>query len=138
MNKRIFFITPNAKRSETARVAGFIDRSPANATLKVEIEELQDQRTLEQNAYLWGVVYERILPFLPGWDAKDLHEYFLEEHFGCETIEGFGKARTKPLKRSSKLSKKDFREHWQYIQRVCAMEYGIDIPDPNEKESAAA
>ena len=137
MNKRIFFITPQSKRSESARVAGYIDRSPATVTLKVEIEELQDQRTLEQNAYLWGVVYERILPRLPGWEAKDLHEYFLEEHFGCEIIDGFGQTRHRALKRSSKLSKRDFRDHWQFIQRKMA-EIGIDIPDPNEKEDVKA
>lgn len=133
---RIFFVTPEFKRSEMARIVGYIDRAPTGSTLKVEIEELQDQRTLEQNAYLWGVVYERILPSLPGWDANDLHEYFLEEHFGCEEIEGFGVKRTKALKRSSKLSKKDFKDHWQFIQRKMA-EIGIDIPDPNEKEQAA-
>lgn len=129
---RFFFITPKSRRVEIARVAGYLDRQPEDLVLKVEIAEVASQRSLEQNAYLWGVVYPTILPHLPGWDSQDLHDYFLEEHFGCEQLEGFGTTRTKALKRSSKLTKKEFREHWQFIQRKMA-EIGIDIPDPNEK-----
>lgn len=138
MNK-FFFFTSKSKRSEIARIAGYLDRLPEENAVKVEITEMYDQRSLDQNAYLWGVVYPLILQRLPfGWEDKDLHEYFLEAHFGTKTLEGLGKTRTMPLKRSSKLSKKEFKEFWQFIQRSMAVEYGIDIPDPGEEKRHAA
>jgi hypothetical protein len=60
-----------------------------------------------------------------------LHEYFLGEHFGWETLEGFGRKRLRPLKRSSKLSTAEFAAFVDFIQRKAA-ELGIYIPDANE------
>ncbi len=90
-------------------------------------------RSLEQNRYLWGVCYPVILErggeTLGGWTNNDLHEYFLGEHFGWETIEGFGKKRMKPLHRSSTLTKMEFVDFVASIQ-LKAAEMGIVIPDP--------
>jgi hypothetical protein len=68
---------------------------------------------------------------LRGWEADDLHEYFLISHFGSEIIEGFGAKRHKPLKRSSKLSTTEFMDFVAHIQRKAA-ELGVYIEDPNE------
>ena len=91
-------------------------------------------RSLEQNAYLWGVVYEAVLSEgglkEDGWRNTDVHEYFLGEHFGWETIEGFGRKRIKPIKRSSKLSKTEFVDYIAFIMQKCAEEFAIVIPDP--------
>lgn len=90
-------------------------------------------RSIAQNRYLWGVCYPTILEQgeLEGWRAKDLHEYFLGEHFGWETLEGFGRKRAKPLNRSSSLNKMEFVDFVAFIQeRAAGM--GIYIPDPDE------
>lgn len=134
---RFFFITATSKDSEIPRIAGYLRTLPAGLAFKVEISELKNTRSNDQNAYLWGVVYPTILKRLQGWDGDDLHEYFLGEHFGWETLEGLGRKRLKPIRRSSKLSPTEFREHWQFIQRKMA-EIGIDIPDPNEDVAHAA
>lgn len=99
----------------------------------VTIEPAKGTRSLAQNAYLWGVCYTTILASgkleLEGWRKEDLHEYFLGEHFGWETIEGFGRKRMRPLNRSSNLNKMDFVDYVAFIQQKMA-EIGIVIPDP--------
>lgn len=92
------------------------------------------RRSSEQNRYLFGVVYATVLKHLPGWDADDVHDYFLGEHFGWETLEGFGRKRLKPIRRSSRLSTVEFSEYVAFIQRTMA-EKGVYIPDPGEEVS---
>jgi hypothetical protein len=133
--KRIFFLTGNASRA-IAQIAHYLSTLPASSTWKVEIGEHKQTRSNEQNAYLWGVVYEIILQHLEGWTADDVHEFFLGEHYGWAPLEGLGRERVKPLRRSSKLSTKEFKEHCAFIQRAMA-ERGVDIPDPNEARHAA-
>ena len=87
---------------------------------------------MQQNAYLWGVVYEVVLDHglrEQGWRNDDVHEYFLGEHFGWECIEGFGRKRMRPLKRSSVLTKSEFSDYVAFIQQHMA-EKGVPIPDP--------
>jgi hypothetical protein len=133
--KRIFFLAGNSSRA-IAQIAHYLSTLPASSTFKVEIGEHKQTRSNEQNAYLWGVVYETIIQHLPGWTADDVHEYFLGEHYGWETLDGLGKKRLKPLRRSSRLSTKEFADHLAFIQRAMA-EKGVDIPDPNEARNVA-
>ena len=92
-------------------------------------------RTLSQNAYLWGVCYPTFLKFggetLGGWTARDLHEYFLGEHFGWDMLEGFGRKRIKPLHRSSTLSKMEFVDYVAFVIKA-GDEMGFTIPAPSE------
>jgi hypothetical protein len=95
---------------------------------EVTVSEKKRRRSEQQNRYLWGVCYAEILKHLPGWDAEDVHEYFLGEHFGWEVLEGFGKKRMKPIRRSSRLNKMEFADYVNFIQRKAA-DMGIYIPD---------
>ena len=99
----------------------------------VEITEAKPKRSEPQNRYLWGVVYPTILQAgkLDGWSANDLHDYLLGEHFGWELVEGFGKKRQRPIRRSAKLNKQEFSDYVAFIQQRMA-EHGIYVPDPNE------
>jgi hypothetical protein len=134
--KRIFFLTGNASRA-IAQIAHYLSTLPASSTFRVEIGEHKQTRSNEQNAYLWGVVYPIILQHLEGWEPDDVHEYFLGEHYGWSPLDGLGTKRVKPLRRSSKLSTKEFSAHVAFIQRAMA-EKGVDIPDPNEGKQRAA
>ena len=90
------------------------------------------RRSLAQNAYLWGVCYETLLDHglrEQGWRNTDIHEYFLGEHFGWETLDGFGRKRVRPIRRSSVLNKMEFVDFVAFIQQKAA-EMGIFIPDP--------
>ncbi len=97
----------------------------------IEVKRLQKRRSIEQNAYLWGVVYAEICKHLPGWEVQDVHEYCLGECFGWEVMEGLGRKRMRPVKRSSKLSTMEFSAYVAFIQQRMA-EHGIYIADPNE------
>ena len=108
------------------------DIDPAKSW-KVTIEEVKSKRSDPQNAFLWGVCYPSILEgggeMLRGWNANDLHEFFLGEHFGWEVMEGFGRKRMRPVRRSSKLSKTEFSDYLEYLSARCA-DMGIVIPEP--------
>lgn len=101
----------------------------------ITVAQKKKRRSSSQNSYLWGVVYPTILSEggedLRGWTVHDLHEFFLIDHFGSETLEGFGKKRLKPLKRSAKLTTTEFMDFCAHIQQFMA-ERGVVIPDPNE------
>lgn len=109
---------------------------PRDRMHRMTVEEVKGKRSLSQNAYMWGVCYPTILEkggeALAGWTAQDLHDYFLGEYHGWEVIEGFGRKRMRPIKRSSKLSKFEFMQYVDFIQRKAA-EMGIYIPSPNEQ-----
>ena len=132
------FILPKSERTGPgiAKIAQFLGRLPTDKAWRVAVQELKKSRSGAQNRYLWGVAYPAILEaggeILGGWTADDLHEYFLGEHFGWETIEGFGRRRMKPLRRSSKLTTMEFSDFVASIQRKAA-ELGIYVPDPNEE-----
>lgn len=95
------------------------------------VKDKRPRRSHEQNRYLWGVAYATVLQHLPGWDAEDVHEYFLGEWSGWETLEGFGRKRLRPVRRSSRLSTVEFSDFVGFIQRTMA-ERGVIIPDPGE------
>jgi hypothetical protein len=125
------------KGGSLSRIVGLLSALVKAMPLKVTIAEYRRTRSLEQNAYLWGCVYPTILQHLPGWDAEDLHEYFLGEWSGWEVLEGFGRKRMRPIRRSSKLKTTEFMDFIAFIQRRMA-EHGVYIPDPNEDVPHAA
>jgi len=102
--------------------------------LMVTVEQWKKPRTNQQNAYLWGVVYPAIIEgggeALRGFNRDDVHEWMLGECFGWETLEGFGRKRLRPLRRSSALNKEEFTEYLTFIDSKCA-ELGIVIPEPS-------
>ena len=107
----------------------------------VEVAEWKKPRTNQQNAYLWGVVYPMVLEAggeaLAGWTRDDLHVYFLGEVWGWETLEGFGKKRLRPLKRTSRMTAAEFTEYLHGIENRL-MDLGIGpLPEPiyNEVQS---
>jgi hypothetical protein len=114
-------------------VAVLVRGLDARQSWQVTIEAFKPRRSEQQNSFLWGVVYPSILEgggeALRGWSKEDLHEYFLIEMWGSEVIEGFGRERHKPIKRSSKMTKTEFRDYITLIEVRCA-EMGIHIPEP--------
>lgn len=107
----------------------FLETLPANQPFKIEIGRYQKRRSDQQNRYLWGVVYAAFKAALPGWDAEDIHEFLLGEHFGWERMEGMGRPRMRPIKRSSQLTKQEFGEYVDFCIRKGA-EHGVFVPEP--------
>lgn len=102
---------------------------PSDKAWKVEVKRYSKRRSDLQNRYLWGVVYPAFMRVLDGWDLDDVHDFLLGEWSGWERIEGLGRARLKPIKRSSQLTTAEFSEYTAFCQRKGA-EHGIYVPDP--------
>ena len=137
MSEARFILPADRPRDEIlARLVRFCHQLDPRKPWEWTCKPYRKTRSSQQNRYLWGVCYATILQHggeaLAGWTSEDLHEYFLGEHFGWETIEGFGRRRMKPLKRSSKLSTTEFAGFVDFIQRKAA-ELGIYIPSPDEE-----
>ena len=129
--KRIF--TPGTPVEQVMKaVAAMMTALPAKP-FAVTVEVWKKPRTNQQNAYLWGVVYPAVIEgggeALAGWTRDDLHDYFLGECFGWETLEGFGRKRLRPLRRSSTLNKQEFTDYLMFIEAKCG-DMGIVIPEP--------
>jgi hypothetical protein len=123
------------KGSSKVAVASWVAAAVAeDQAWKVTIEPFVRPRSNQQNAYLWGVVYPTIIECageaLRGWTADDLHEFFLGEIYGWEMLEGMGRKRMKPIKRSSRMTKVEFMDYLESISQRCA-EMGIIIPEPS-------
>ena len=100
----------------------------------ISVEPWKRKRSDAQNRFLWGVAYPMILEqggeTLGGWTRDDLHDYFLGECFGWEVLEGFGRKRMRPLKRSSGLNKDEFKEYLMFIEQRC-LDMGMGpLPEP--------
>lgn len=126
-----FYLHANdtSRATVLANLHRFLDRLPTDKPWRVEIKREAKRRSDPQNRYLWGVCYPALCKHLPGWDAEDVHEYMLGEHFGWERAELLGRVKLRPIRRSSKLTKQEFAEFVDFIQRKAA-EHGVHIPDP--------
>ena len=136
--------------SRTAQLRALTSRLenlPEIRAFNVTISDYQRDRSADQNRYLWGIVYARIIASMAIKPTPEaVHEYWLGEHYGWreeathgqinELFGANGKQRNYyrqvPERRSSKLTTAEFSEHWQFIQRRC-IDVGLYIPDPNEE-----
>ena len=136
MPEQQFYLPKTPSRGEVlARLGRVLERLPADIAWCLELKEHKPKRTDMQNRYLWGGIYPAILHVggeqLRGWTSNDLHEYFLGECFGWETIEGFGRKRLKPLRRSTAMNKQEFSDYVDFIKARMA-DHGIFVPEPGE------
>jgi hypothetical protein len=115
-------------RTQSERDRWLVFAATLPLPLAVEAKPHKPRRSDEANRYLWGCVYEAFRAALPGWDKDDIHEYLLGECFGWETIEGMGRKRLKPVKRSSRLNKADFAAYVDFCIRKGA-EHGVFVPE---------
>lgn len=112
------------------RMCAKLMRFEPASKLDAEIRPRRSRRSENQNRYLYGVCYREILKHMPeGWENDDLHDHFLGEHFGTETITGPLGTLIKPIRRSSRLNKQEFADYIAFVQREAA-KLGIVIPDP--------
>jgi hypothetical protein len=124
-----FLLPANAPRASVIeRVNSVLTTLSPDKAWKLEIGPHKVKRSDNQNRYLWGVVYGAVCEKLEGWHKDDVHEYCLGEFGGWETVEGFGKKRLRPLKRSHSMNKQEFSDYVEFI-KVRMAEHGIVIPD---------
>jgi len=131
--KRIFPKGTTTEQMANA-VARMVQPLDPTRTWSVEILEWKKPRTNQQLRYLYGVVYPMVLEAggesLKSWTRDDLHEFFLGEIYGWETLEGLGRKRLRPLRRTSRMTKTEFSEFLYAIEARC-MDMGIGpLPEP--------
>lgn len=125
------FKLPGTARERIAdNLRAFVLSALPGKELRVEVGEYRKRRSQEQNAALWGVAY-KTLSDATGNDADDLHEFFLGEWGGWETLDVLGQKRRVPRRRSSKLTTAEFSDFYAFIQRRSAETVGVYIPDPD-------
>lgn len=100
---------------------------------EVEIRPVTKRRSLDQNAWIWGVAYPLIAEEL-GYDRDehdDLHYALLAECFGRKHSDHFNI--DVPAKTSSKLTTGEFSEYMEWLVRFAAKKWGVNVPLPDEE-----
>jgi hypothetical protein len=96
---------------------------------RVYICDDKRQRSLEQNAYYWGVVVKMISDHT-GYNSDEVHMKlcFL---FNSEFLEVKGK-HYRQGRTTTKLNTKEFTEYLEQIRIWASTELWIDLPEPGE------
>lgn len=83
-------------------------------------------RSVEQNRYMWGVVYE-IISQETGSEPEEVHEA-MRMRFLLKQTKKWGPV----AKSTQKLTTAEMEEYLMKIRTLMSQEYGIFIPLPNE------
>lgn len=102
---------------------------------RVELRPVRRTRSLDQNAWIWGVAYPQLAEAL-GYEPHEIEElhYGLVAKWGGEHFDKRLGAMV-PNKRSSKLTTKEFSDFMEWLVRFAAKECGgvvIELPDEPE------
>ena len=111
-------------------------RSLAGKAIECVIRERRRKRSVDQNAWLWGVALPVLAECL-GYDEHEhemLHYHCLGEYFGYVYDARTG--REWPARTSSSLNTKEFSAYMDWLVRWAATEHGCVIPLPGESEAA--
>jgi hypothetical protein len=123
-----------SKGGDMTRAFAVIQAMVRDGATEIAVKPHKKRRTLDQNALLWsiyGEIIKRGGEMMAGWDKDDLHELFLQLHFGSKVLTlGSVKKRT-ALRRSSKLNKQEFSDFVEFIVRYMANE-GVYLEMPGE------
>ena len=125
---------------DIGRVVQELESLDEGKAWRVDIEEVKSERSLRQNAYLFGVAY-KVISEATGVEKTEMHTDFLKMHFGAylkqvKTLNGWREeevpVRTTTVDekgRRSVLGKVAFAEFVDFVKRWAA-QGGIYIPDP--------
>lgn len=104
----------------------------------VEVKQAKSQRSLNQNAYYWGVVIKMLMEEF-GMNTREerdsLHQILIQKFIEDEQVELsiLGKEyKAKTHRTSSDLDAKEFEEYLSKVRQWANVEFGVFIPEPNE------
>lgn len=117
-------MTPKEKTRYNLYVRG---KRAGNYELILRKQRQYKNRSLEQNAYYWGVVLKLISEHT-GFETDELHEGFLGK-FSCENNE----IGLPIIHRSKEMSTSEFSDYVNTIRDWAAKEFQMYIPEPNEE-----
>jgi hypothetical protein len=97
----------------------------------VTLEPPKKTRSLDQNAWLWGLALPMIAEDI-GYDKHEhewLHYELLAERFG--TVKAAG-GLVLPAKTTSKMTTREFSDYMEWLVRFAAQKFGVVVPLPDE------
>lgn len=116
-------------------IVGFL-RMMEGRKLKISITEYKGKRSLNQNAYYFGMIGKYLVPIFNesgnAWDEFDIHTHLMGELGYVEVLYApTGKPYAKRL-HSSEFDKGEWELYMEKFRAYCATNLGIGIPLPNE------
>lgn len=126
-----FILKKQTNRDEMiTRIVSFLELLPQDKPWEVLVRPFRKTRSSLQNRALWGIAY-KLLSEHTGHEPDELHEYFLGEFWGWETVDFFGQKKRRPKRRSHDMKTTEFSDYYAFIQRKGAQLVGVYIPDPD-------
>lgn len=114
--------------SDKEGVVAYINALPEGRTFTIKVKREVKKRTIPQNKLYWlwlGCIADET-----GNDIDALHQYFVKQYLGVETMEIFGEVIERPLS-TTKLNTEQFTEYLEKI-RALASEMDIILPQPDD------
>jgi hypothetical protein len=107
---------------------GWVDKLKDGTHVFVTVEKItrEKQRSLDQNAYYWGVVV-KILAGETGYTKDEMHEALKVKFLTYENVKGIPTVLS-----TANLNTKQFEVYLEMVRRWAAMDLGIVIPEPNQ------
>jgi hypothetical protein len=124
----MIFIVDFSKTSDKQRLYKALQGLKPTA-YRVELKENKGKRSLNENAYYWGVVVA-IMSDYTGDTPDDMHE-ILKYKF-LKTVLVFGGEEIVVPGQTSALTTKEFEEYLDRIRIFALTELDVKIPLPNE------
>lgn len=130
----------NREPAVRALVARLLSYEPGKP-LAVSFRRLAKERSLDQNAALWGVAYPPLMEAMGlegDREKNELHEFWCGEYFGWGERNYFGRRKLYPIRTTTRnehgerdlISTLDMMAFYNFIQRRAA-ENGVEVPDPD-------
>lgn len=96
--------------------------------IELILRKRKSQRSLNQNAYYWGVVIEILKTYLEGMTGDEIHDA-LKIKFASRPDTNTGLT---IVESTARMDTKRFNEYFETIQRWAAEFLNANIPSPNE------
>jgi len=97
----------------------------------VTISNKKQKRSIEQNSYMWAVVYTMLAEEMGYNDKEDIHQLMSRKFLKVREEEIDGELVTF-VKRTSKLKTDEMEDYLEKCRRYGAINLHINIPLPNE------
>ena len=145
MNEAREFTLPKGERAKALELAARILAAlPLERAWRVRCQVLRNERSSEQNAYLWGCPY-KLLSEHTGYEVDEIHEWACGTFFGWRdkrvpktprSPEGYVSVPVRTTTRDENgerdvLNWQQFSDFVAFLQRFAADKLGLLIPDPD-------
>lgn len=96
-----------------------------NGEIQLLLEKRKKNRSLNQNSYYWGVVIPLLSEYF-GYESEEMHEA-LKYQFLRK-----GNVQLPTVRSTRRMTTIEFGDYMAKVRRWAAIEYSINIPEPNE------